>query len=202
MIVAPTIPHTTFHPTINPINTNSGGDSSSMALQPLSNQSGKRSYEAMSSETSEQVPDSASGFATPSEPPTKLQKGKAPEYGAVGSRASRPRSRPSGNQIAAATSARLAKMTPATAVVGMQGSINRLTNIFEKSMTQGNEPGVERRSRALQLVQQTEDGLSVEDKVALIALFIKDDIAIETYLSLNDAEVRQAWITSILPVNL
>lgn len=84
----------------------------------------------------------------------------------------------------------------------MQGSINRLTDVFEKSMTQGDEPSVERRARALQLMQQIQDGLSVDDKVALIALFMKDDVAVETYLSLNDPEVRRAWITSMLPVKL
>ena len=82
MIIAPTTIHSTaFHSTtgINPINTNSGGetgDSSSMALQPLSNQLGKHSYDAMSTETSGQVPDSALEFATSFKPPTKLQKGK------------------------------------------------------------------------------------------------------------------------------
>jgi hypothetical protein len=84
----------------------------------------------------------------------------------------------------------------------MQGSINRLTDVFEKSMAQVDDPCVEHRSRALQHVQQTEDGLSVDDKVALIALFMKDNIAVETYLSLGDAEVRQAWIASMLSVKL
>jgi hypothetical protein len=69
-------------------------------------------------------------------------------------------------------------------------------------MTQADEPGVEHRARALQLVQQTQNGLSIDDKVALIALFMKDDVAIETYLSLNDPEIRRAWITSMLPVKL
>ena len=154
----------------------------------------------MSTGTSEQAPDSMSAFATSFEPPTKLQKGKAVEYGVVGLSASRSKARPSSNQISASNSARLAKISPATAVVGMQGSINRLTDIFEKSMAQGDDPGVERRSRALQLVQQTEDGLSVGDKVALIALFMKDNVAVETYLSLNDADVRRAWITTMLVV--
>jgi len=49
-------------------------------------------------------------------------------------------------------------------------------------------------------VQQTEDGLSIDDKVALIALFMKDDIIVSTYLSLDDAAVRQAWIASMLPI--
>jgi hypothetical protein len=75
----------------------------------------------MSMETSGQVPDSASELDTSFGPPTKLQKGKAAEYGVVGLRGSGSRSRPSGNQIAAANSARLAKITPATAVIGMQG---------------------------------------------------------------------------------
>lgn len=202
MIVAPTaIPPTTTPPTINPIDTNSCGDSSGMAVQPLSTQSGKRSYDAMSTGTSEQVPDSPgpSSLMTSFEPPTKLQKGKAVEHGLSTSRS---RSRPSSNQFAAANSTRLAKITPATAVVSMQGSINHLTNIFEKSMAQGDDPVVERRSRALQHVQQMEDGLSVNDKDALIGLFMKDNVAVETYLSLSDAEVHQAWIASMLAVEL
>ena len=193
---------TAIHPVVNPIDTSSCGESSNMALQPLSSQSGKRSYDSMSTGTSEQAPDSMSPFATSFEPPTKLQKGKTVEYGVVGLSASRSKARLSStsNQISAANSARLAKISPATAVVGMQGSINRLTDIFEKSMAQGDDPGVERRSRALQLVQQAEDGLSVGDKVALIALFMKDNVAVETHLSLNDADVCQAWITTMLLV--
>jgi hypothetical protein len=186
-IAAPTV----IHPVVNPIDTNSCGESSNMALQPLSNQSGKHSYNSMSTGTSEQVPDSVS-----------VQKGKAVEYGVVGLSASRSKARLSSNQISASNSARLAKISPATAVVGMQGSINRLTDIFEKSMAQGDDPGVECRSRALQLVQQIEDGLSVGDKVALIALFMKDNVAVETYLSLDDADVCQAWITTMLVVKL
>jgi hypothetical protein len=77
VIVAPG----TAIPSIDPIDTNSqGDDGSDMALQPLSNQSGKRSYEAMLTGTSEQVPDSSSSFPTLFEPPTKLHKGKAMEH--------------------------------------------------------------------------------------------------------------------------
>lgn len=195
-IIAPTA----IHPIVNAIDTNSCGESSNMApsLQPFSNQSGKRSYDSMSTGTSEQAPDSASAFTTSFEPPTKLQKGKAAEHGVVGLSASRSKARSSSNQISAANTTRLAKISPATAVVGMQGSINRLTDIFEKSMAQGDDPAVERRSRALQLVQESEDALSVSDKVALIALFMKDNVIVETYLSLNDADVRRAWITTML----
>ena len=78
----------------------------------------------------------------------------------------------------------VAKITPATAVMGMQGSINRLTDIFERSMMGqlGEDPAVVSRNRAIELVQTQDDGLLTEQKVMMISHFMKDIVVAETYI--------------------
>ena len=164
-------------------------DLTSMSHPPSINSS-KRSHSAMSVE-SELLPGASDSTpATPLDPVSnKMQKGS-------GSRASRG-SKHSGPKVT--STARLAnKITPATAVMGMQGSINRLTDIFEKSMVPGEDPSIMRREKAMQFLQEVDDGLSVSDKVAMISIFMKQAVAVDTYLSLTDAELRQAWIREMV----
>ena len=96
-------------------------------------------------------------------------------------------------------------VTQATAVVGMQGSINRLTDIFERSqkvLTEAPPPPpdrtLERKDRALKLVQERDDGFTVEDKVTLISIFEENPGSIDTYLGLVDPEIRRSWISRML----
>jgi hypothetical protein len=81
----------------------------------------------------------------------------------------------------------------------MQGSINRLTDIFEKSMLgPAEDPAAASRVRAIELVQAQEDGLSTEEKVAMVMKFMKDTVMAETYMSLTDPEVRRYWVLGML----
>jgi hypothetical protein len=84
------------------------------------------------------------------------------------------------------------KITPASAVVGMQASINRLTNIFKANMDRDMpEDSVNAsRDRAIRLVQEQEDNLTMEQKVELVFCFMKDVIAANTYISLTDPDMR------------
>jgi hypothetical protein len=92
------------------------------------------------------------------------------------------------------------KITPASAVVGMQASINRLTDIFKANMDRDmpEDPANAARDRAIGLVQEHEDNLTTEQKVQLVTCFMKDVIAANTYISLTDPEVRRAWINMML----
>ncbi len=173
-----------------------GSDSSKMELDNPVQSSGfmstskpsssKRSYAAMSSESG--VPHSA--LTGQSDPISKKFKGS--ELG----------SPPSGSGVVKRTSTTVARpvkaITQATAVVGMQGSINQLTDIFEKSLEPSQDPSVNRKSRALKLVQERDDGLLLLDKVKLISIFDEHTSMIDTYLGLTDDELRRAWISSIL----
>jgi hypothetical protein len=110
------------------------------------------------------------------------------------------------------TSARLSsKLSPATAVVGMQGSINRLTDILEKSMAPPPLPpppprsfeelSSQRRTDAMQRLQVTDDHLSLTQKVGMVSLFNKDIKIVDTYLSLSNDDLRQHWMLTILKEN-
>lgn len=106
-------------------------------------------------------------------------------------------------------------LNQATAVVGMQGSINRLTDIFEQSqhsltqtLTQQalqkavpqtpEDRALERKDRALQLLQDRDDGFDLAQKVTLISIFGENPTTIDTYLGLTDSEIRQAWISRLI----
>jgi hypothetical protein len=157
----------------------------------------KRSHSAMSWESasilsSQQA--SGSMFASPDDPePSNKRLQLTSSSKATGKRPAAP----------ASGVARRPKASPrivaASAVVGMQGLINRLTDVFERSMMQPEDPIVARRATALQILQENQDGLSVMEKVQVISVFMKNNAAVETYLSLTDSDVRHGWIASLLP---
>ena len=92
------------------------------------------------------------------------------------------------------------KTMPASAVIGMQGSINQLTDIFERSMMShlAEDPATTSWSCMMALVQEYDDDLTVDEKIALISYFAKDIVAANTYISLTDHEVQKGWIHTIL----
>jgi hypothetical protein len=65
-------------------------------------------------------------------------------------------------------------VTPAVAMVAMQSQINRLTDVFEKSMMTPEDGTSGQRSLALTWLQERDDGLSMNEKVRLISIFQKD----------------------------
>ena len=98
------------------------------------------------------------------------------------------------------------KLSPATAVVGMQGSINRLTDVLKKSMVPP-PPSFEellsgRRMDAMQRLQATDDDhLSLTQQVGMVSLFNKDIKIVDTYLSLSNDNLRRCWMLTILEEN-
>jgi hypothetical protein len=93
----------------------------------------------------------------------------------------------------------------------MQGSINRLTDILEKSMAPPPLPpppprsfeelSSQRRTDAMQRLQVTDDHLSLTQKVGMVSLFNKDIKIVDTYLSLSNDDLRQHWMLTILKEN-
>jgi len=47
-------------------------------------------------------------------------------------------------------------------------------------------------------VSPDNDGLSTDDKVSMIYLFMNNAAAADTYLSLNDSNIRRAWVMRML----
>jgi hypothetical protein len=91
-----------------------------------------------------------------------------------------------------------AKITPAVAISGMQGSINRLTDVFEKSLTTPQDTSSNERSQAIRLLQNRDEGLTQDEMVQMILLFTNKPTAPGTYLALERDDIRKAWMEKIL----
>jgi predicted GTPase len=88
------------------------------------------------------------------------------------------------------------EVTQAIAYNGFQGSINRLTDMFEKSMTDMKDPLAV--SKALKMLQQVDDGLSAADKVKVTMAFTEKPVLAEAYLALEEDEVRRGFLHTII----
>ena len=80
----------------------------------------------------------------------------------------------------------------------MQGTMNRVTDIFEKSVMQPLDPQSAVRSDALHFLQTPEDNLSLDDRTKVVQLFMKDNIAAETYVALVNDDLRRSWLGIML----
>jgi hypothetical protein len=89
------------------------------------------------------------------------------------------------------------KISQASAMVGMQSQISRLTDVFEKSMSTPDDGIGAKRSLAISQIQE-EEGLTVQQKVKMISKFQKDISIAETYLELLNGDVRRAWLEAEL----
>lgn len=90
------------------------------------------------------------------------------------------------------SSARVAKVTQTTILHGMQGTMNRVTDIFKKSVTQPVDPQAGARDNALDSLQTHEDGLSLAKQKKLVILFMKDPVIAQTYNRLVNEDLRQS----------
>jgi hypothetical protein len=91
-----------------------------------------------------------------------------------------------------------AEISNATVLHGMQGTMNRVTDIFEKSLSQPLDPQSAVRTEALHFLQTREDNLSLDDTNKVVQLFMKDSIAAETYVALVNDNLRKRWLASML----
>ena len=80
----------------------------------------------------------------------------------------------------------------------MQGAMNRVIDIFEKSVTQPLDPQSAVRSDALHFLQTRKDNLSLNDRTKMVRLFMKDNIAAETYVALVNDDLRRNWLATML----
>jgi hypothetical protein len=93
---------------------------------------------------------------------------------------------------------RATKVTQNTILHGMQGTMNRVTNIFERSVAQPTDLQAGARDEALDFLQTCEEGLSVADQKKLVILFMKDAVVAQTYSRLVNEDLRWSWIAEML----
>jgi hypothetical protein len=110
------------------------------------------------------------------------------------SASSRSKSRRTKSSTRAATSSTgfATKVTQATAITNMQGSINRLADVLEKSIV-APEPAT-RKDEAVKRLQEVEEDLSMDEQLKIIEQFGKNTSLGGTYLSLINEPLRKAWI--------
>lgn len=93
------------------------------------------------------------------------------------------------------------KITPAIAIHNMQGSINRLTDVMEKSLT-APDTASSQRTQAIDLLQTQDDGLTLEEQSELILKFVTDPAIAGAYLSLRgNPDLRRIWLQRLLNLN-
>ena len=90
------------------------------------------------------------------------------------------------------------KITPAIAIHGMQGTLNRLTDVMERNLGPIPDLAMTQRTQALTLLQERDDNLTIEEKSEMIHHFTSNVAIAEVYLALNNDELRQAWLQSLL----
>ena len=95
-------------------------------------------------------------------------------------------------------SSKITKISNAVAMHSIQGTINRLTNIFERSVNTPLDPHAAGRSDALQLLQSRDDSLSINERTKMVNLFVENHVMAEMYAGLVDDELRQSWLQGIL----
>ena len=81
---------------------------------------------------------------------------------------------------------------------GIQGSLDHLTDIFASSMMTPEDGTITQRNQAIRFLQEVDDGLSTNDKVKMVSLFMNNIVVADTYLSLTDIDIRRAWLQAML----
>jgi hypothetical protein len=73
----------------------------------------------------------------------------------------------------------------------MQGTLNHITDIFEKS-TQ--DPSSTKLDKAIQRLQSMNDSLTIDEKLSMINQFIMKPSVASTYLAITDDALRVNWL--------
>ena len=92
------------------------------------------------------------------------------------------------------------KITPAVAIHGMQGTLNRLTDVMERNLGPSSppDPMLSLRTQAILLLQRRKDNLKVYEKTKVVRMFTDDIGVAEVYVALEDDELRRDWLQDLL----
>src|SRR5882762_523080 len=87
------------------------------------------------------------------------------------------------------------KITSAVAINSMQGSINQLTDVFEKAMTTPLDTVGMKQDKALQVLQtQDADSLNCMQIRKIIDIFTVNPAFVVTYIALGNDEIQWDWL--------
>ena len=87
------------------------------------------------------------------------------------------------------------KITSAVAISSMQGSINRLTNVFKKMMMTPLDTVAMKQDEALQVLQTRDaDSLNCMQIRKIIDIFTVNPASMTTYIALGNDEIQQDWL--------
>ena len=98
---------------------------------------------------------------------------------------------------APSTFQRVNKVTPATALVELHGSVSGMTKAIiaaSKPPESAEDKAVARCQDAVRLVQERDDGLSILEKAALVVFFGSHSKEVDMYIALKDDQLRQEVI--------
>lgn len=96
------------------------------------------------------------------------------------------------------------KATAVVAVMGMQGSLNRLTDTIEKTMTAPEEKQVERKQMALRILEEQDGDLPESVQIVLMEVIRKDQGFADVYCMISGSKLKKrrgAWIKAYLRDN-
>jgi hypothetical protein len=95
--------------------------------------------------------------------------------------------------------AKAGKATNAVAMIGMQGALNRLTDTLVTQMVATDESRItDQRKQAIRIVQDEDSDLSLEEKVALINIFVRSTAVTSSYVETTDPVLRRAFALSVI----
>lgn len=105
--------------------------------------------------------------------------------------------------IASAAAETHLQQSKVIAIYGLQASINRLVDILTEALERENQDSISieraETTRAIKLLQQSDDDLSQEDKDTVVSLFSKNKAKVTAYLLIYDnGGLRKEWINMIL----
>ena len=159
-------------------------DMDTAQIPTLSVSSGKRKYSALHNDTSD--------ISLLSSEPTATSDVTTSEH------AGKMRSTGKDRQPRKTSARKVAEISNTTVLHGMQGTMNRVTDIFEKSITQPLDPQSAVRSDALHFLQKREDNLSLDERTKMVRIFMKNNIAAETYVASVNDDLRRNWLKGVL----
>ncbi|KAG1784478.1 uncharacterized protein HD556DRAFT_1532003 [Suillus plorans] len=91
------------------------------------------------------------------------------------------------------------KPTNAVAMIGMQGALNRLTDSLVKQVAVTDESrSTEQRGQAIRMLMEQDDDLSLEDRVSLMNVFLRNAAVTSSYIDATDPTLRRAFVVSII----
>lgn len=101
------------------------------------------------------------------------------------------------SSVTPSTSQRVDKVTPAVAIVELHSSIKDMTQailVASKPPESIEDKSAVRSQEAVRLVQERDDGLSLDEKARLIVFFGGHDKEADMYIALKEVELRRAVV--------